>query len=92
MPSLSLWTCTNVLEMRDWLVGWDHAKMEHSIRGVGKFDIALLRRESTDKKAPASLADLAGVVEIIYKSPMKDEKVKQLNEAKVRSLGRAEIN
>jgi hypothetical protein len=59
--------------------------MEHSLRGIGKFDIALLKSDAAKRKTGV-ISDLVGVVEIIHKSPMKEEKVAELNHNNVRPL------
>lgn len=77
-----------MLERPNWLSGWSLAKEEHSVRGVGKFDIALLSSEAASRKQ-ARASDLVGVVEIIHKSPMTEEKVQELNRLKVCHSARA---
>jgi hypothetical protein len=66
------WTCNNSKIEKDWLKGWNAAQMEHSLRGVGKFDVALLRKDK-----PATEA-LVAAVEVLASSPMTESKLAQL--------------
>ena len=68
------WTCTNTKEEKNWVSGWNETKMEYSKRGVGKFDLALLRNEADKTKT------LVAAVEVLVSSPMTDVKVAQLKE------------
>lgn len=66
------WSCTNTKEEKDWITGWNATKMEHSERGVGRFDLALLRNE------PGKSSALVAAVEVLVSSPMTNIKVAQL--------------
>lgn len=66
------WSCNNTKEEKNWISGWNVAKMEYSRRGIGKFDLALLRKEE------AREPHLVGVVEVLVSSPMTTTKVAQL--------------
>lgn len=77
-PSLlPYWTCTNSIVESNWLQGWTDAKMEYSKRGVGRFDLALLRNDASKESS------LVGVVEVLVTSPMTDSKVSQLQNRKI---------
>jgi len=72
------WTCTNSIVELNWVKGWNVAQMEYSKRGVGRFDLALLRRTS-----PTTDSALVGVVEVLVSSPMTDSKLQQLQNRNV---------
>lgn len=67
------WSCSNTKKEENWVTGWNATKMEHSLRGVGKFDLALLRGNGADKSSA-----LVAAVEVLVSSPMTDTKVAQL--------------
>lgn len=49
--------------------------------------MALLKEPAAAARKQATAGDLVGVVEIIHKSPMTEEKVNELNAAKARGPG-----
>lgn len=71
------WSCTNKKIETDWLVGWNDVQMEFAVRGVGKFDLALLGKSKSNKPT------VAAAVEVLVTSPMTQSKLKRLHEKRI---------
>ncbi|PRP87577.1 hypothetical protein PROFUN_04604 [Planoprotostelium fungivorum] len=91
---LPAYTCTNFRKIENFFSGWETVHTEHSITGIGRFDIALeraksVRPEGITKKELKIIEDgekvknLVGVIEVLHTSEMKEQKVAELNRHRI---------
>ncbi|PRP74289.1 hypothetical protein PROFUN_16202 [Planoprotostelium fungivorum] len=62
---LPAYTCTNFRKIENFFSGWETVHTEHSITGIGRFDIALERAKSVRPDE---------VVEVLHTSEMREQK------------------